>query len=669
MVELFSYDARDIGGRDRLEDYVVSETIQTRGGLSLEVLLAGDGSGGGDAGEQAARLTARTVLDFLEVSQITNTPRLIVEAIEEANRVVYSELRGSGTSTIAAIVIDLNDGEYGRAFIASVGDSHIYLIRQRELVRLNIDHTLANEYIYAGQMSANEAARLENANDPTRVIGINPEVQVDIGFYVERGAPFVNAQRAFNIGKRGMQLKEGDTLFVATKGLFKEGKDSTGAPVLRDEELLRHANDDDVERATRALLRYASNRNPTENISIAMTFVPSRFRRAVRTQRLTGWQLLVATGLFILIGFMGVILFNQQRENVQNNRLLSEATRLSAALSATATSTPTRTATPTATATFTPTIPPTRVDEERQAAIQLFSGTPESIPILVNRLASAGAVRSLLIVDGPRFDPEQGRTANVYIQPESQLEFLTIIGSPGEEQFTGTIYSGSDAYVRVGTFSNGGITLGLDRFADVTFASSSRCFSFKQIPPDPQDVNDFDKLALTCFGSDDGACSYELPQSTPVAMPNGKRVLLNLDVGELVTSDDDPIYEEVRTYYDTVVELSGDSEDATCLSPFLDVDGDGILYPVDVCETEAGTEVTEGCPDNDGDEIRNSLDACPDVAGLIDFEGCPPDTPTPIPDEDGDGLSGDADLCPFERGLPENDGCPVTEVPDAYVAP
>ena len=39
--------------------------------------------------------------------------------------------------------------------------------------------------------------------------------------YAEHGNPLVNAQRAFNIGKQGMLLKEGDTAYAATDGMFR----------------------------------------------------------------------------------------------------------------------------------------------------------------------------------------------------------------------------------------------------------------------------------------------------------------------------------------------------------------------------------------------------------------------------------------------------------------
>ncbi len=662
MAQLESFSIRDIGGRERLEDYVTDEVLQTPSGLNLHIIVACDGAGGGDAGEQAARLTARTVIDYMQVSDATEVPALLIQAIEEANRVVYSEMSGTGSATIAMIAIDLDDSEYGRAFIANVGNSRIYLMRERELVRLNIDHTLANEYIYAGQMSANEAQRLENANYPTRVIGLNPDVQVDIGFYVEKGNLFVNAERAFNIGRNGMRLREGDTLFVATEGLFQAAGKGGSGPVVRDEEFQRHAMDDDVERASRNILRYASARYPGDNTSISMLFVPSRFRRPVRvTARLTPRQIavLLSTGAIALslIAFLGVQTWRQQEQIRDVRSLAIQATEFVLQQSATATSTPTATltATPTATATISPTPQATDV---RQAALQFFElNDPQPIPVLVGRRVTSPDSTSLLIIEGPNFDRAVSENANAYLQPRTSIIFDSIISQVGEETIETSFDAESEMYVQAGSFINGGVFMSMNLFDNVQLDSRSRCFAVRQIPPDLENRDDFDKLAFTCFTGQDGDCTYTFPGEDPVAIPVGRRVLLNLESSELVTDDESPLYERIKLYYDTVVDLSGSDADATCLAPYLDEDGDGILYPQDICEFDAGTEITEGCPDADGDAIRDSQDACPNEAGLVDFDGCPPPEATQIPDVDGDGLVGAADECPFEPGPASNNGC------------
>ena len=214
MAQLTAFSDRDIATREYLEDYAADAIIKTASGLNLHVLMVCDGAGGSEAGERAARLTSRTIMEYIELSPETSVAKILVHAVERANKIVYSELRGKGTSTAAVIAVNLDDGPQGRMFIASVGNSPIFLMRDGQIVRLNIDHTLANEYVYAGQMSMEEAAKMKNGDYATRMIGVDTEVQVDIGFYAERGKSFVNTNRAFRIGQSGLLLKEGDTVLA-----------------------------------------------------------------------------------------------------------------------------------------------------------------------------------------------------------------------------------------------------------------------------------------------------------------------------------------------------------------------------------------------------------------------------------------------------------------------
>ena len=137
MSQIAAFSARNIATRDRLEDYAANAQVTTGGGLNLRIITACDGAGGGEVGELAARLTARTILGFLEVSAETSIPKLLVKAIEEANRIVFGELHGAGTSTVALAAVHLDDNPpHGRLYLASVGNSRIYLLRDGQLVRV-----------------------------------------------------------------------------------------------------------------------------------------------------------------------------------------------------------------------------------------------------------------------------------------------------------------------------------------------------------------------------------------------------------------------------------------------------------------------------------------------------------------------------------------------------
>lgn len=115
-----------------------------------------------------------------------------------------------------------------------------------------------------------------------------------------------------------------------------------------------------------------------------------------------------------------------------------------------------------------------------------------------------------------------------------------------------------------------------------------------------------------------------------------------------------------------------------------DQDKDGIPDDKDLCPTEAGPAVTDGCPDRDADGIADKNDLCPDVAGTLANKGCPvtdsdndkvndsedkcPDVPglaryngCPIPDTDGDGVNDEDDKCPNVIGYGRYEGCPVPD--------
>lgn len=657
-----AHSSREIMGRERLEDYAVDAVIETAGGLKLHIALVCDGAGG-ESGEIAARTAARSILDYLQISTSTNIAKLLAKAVEKANSVIYAELRGRGTTTLALICIDLNDNApNGRLFIASVGNSPIYLIRDGRLVRLNIDHTLANEYVYAGQMSPEEAANLQNATYITRSLGVGAEVQVDVGFYAERGKTFVSSKRASAIGQKGMLLKPGDTVFAMSDGLREISAD--GQPFLRDEELLRHALDDNVERANQALMRYAIARTPKDNLSLTLVFVDSPQRRAVRSATLTrgqraglGFGIL---GVLLLIGFLLAQFLLAQSREINIRATQTKIVEIEIVLSYTPTNTSTPPPTPTSTFTPTPTIPPTRA-APNQAGVQVELDR-SSNPVFTNRVIFSQDI-NFLILEGPIEDEAQRPAvpANLFLQnQQTLLELYDVNNTPGQERIVMELFPGGDVFYNLGAFESDGALVTFQQSSSLFFNANTSCLSTKQIPSDPTDPNDRDKIALTCYTGQRGDCIVENLGQDPIVMDVNERVLINLSDGSVIERSA-PIFEEVKLYYDNAVLLTGDPSLTQCLGTALDTDGDTVPYPLDACPDEVGTPPT-GCPDGDVDGVPDTADLCPEEGGFVDVDGCPLPTPTPLPDVDDDGLEGDDDKCPFDKGSPENDGCPEQTV-------
>ncbi len=147
-----------------------------------EVLFAvADGMGGHAGGEVASRVALEALQEVFDES----APSLddLVEAVEAANLAVWeqsandTELSGMGSTLTVLALVD-EDGEE-RLAVANVGDSRAYLRHDGSLMQLTLDHSVVEELVRRGEMTAREAAHNPRRHILTRAIGIEREVDVD----------------------------------------------------------------------------------------------------------------------------------------------------------------------------------------------------------------------------------------------------------------------------------------------------------------------------------------------------------------------------------------------------------------------------------------------------------------------------------------------------------
>ncbi|HTO59296.1 MAG TPA: Stp1/IreP family PP2C-type Ser/Thr phosphatase [Pseudomonadales bacterium] len=150
----------------------------------LGIAVLADGMGGLRAGEVASATAVEAVMQHL----IENTERLnardvgetLREALDLANRRVYAladsrrEFNGMGTTLVVGAMHD------GHFIAAHVGDSRAYRFRGGSLTRLTSDHSLVQQLVEQGILSAAEARRAPNRNIVTRAVGIEFEVECDL---------------------------------------------------------------------------------------------------------------------------------------------------------------------------------------------------------------------------------------------------------------------------------------------------------------------------------------------------------------------------------------------------------------------------------------------------------------------------------------------------------
>jgi PPM family protein phosphatase len=134
-----------------------------------------DGMGGAQAGEIASRIAAAALRD----SDAEAGEDAVVALIQEANRRVYEAAAsddaraGMGTTMTAALV------EGDAVHIGHVGDSRAYRVRDGVLEQLTEDHSLVAELVRSGKLSPEEADVHPQRSVITRVLGTDPEVDVD----------------------------------------------------------------------------------------------------------------------------------------------------------------------------------------------------------------------------------------------------------------------------------------------------------------------------------------------------------------------------------------------------------------------------------------------------------------------------------------------------------
>ncbi|MCO4743611.1 MAG: Stp1/IreP family PP2C-type Ser/Thr phosphatase [Proteobacteria bacterium] len=156
------------------------------------VFVVADGVGGRKAGELASAITVNTFQAYAPQIQAAvdayaadpnresrNTVlQLLDQAANAASKRVYEAASATGRQGMTTTLVVTAIGG-GAAFVAHVGDSRAYLVREGQLRQLTEDHSMVNELIRTGAMSPEEAATSRYRNVITRAIGLYPNVRAD----------------------------------------------------------------------------------------------------------------------------------------------------------------------------------------------------------------------------------------------------------------------------------------------------------------------------------------------------------------------------------------------------------------------------------------------------------------------------------------------------------
>ena len=162
-----------------------------------------DGMGGAAGGNIASALAVKVISDKINASYRDNmsdasVKNMLDSALTAANIEVYDfaeaqpDLRGMGTTVVCAIVRD------NQAYIAHAGDSRAYIINSGNIEQITTDHSMVQDLLSRGKITAQEAENHPNKNIITRAVGVDKSIKIDF------------AQ---------IDMEDDDTLLLCTDGL------------------------------------------------------------------------------------------------------------------------------------------------------------------------------------------------------------------------------------------------------------------------------------------------------------------------------------------------------------------------------------------------------------------------------------------------------------------
>ncbi len=158
----------DIGRRDMQQDSFGISSCEDEAVFKEKGVLAvvADGMGGLADGDRMSQLVVVNMLQGFEESDSTNPPSsvlmgLVDKATNEVNSDLGEEKLGKCGSTVVATIIKDN-----LMYYISVGDSHIYVWRDGQLIKVNKDHNYGAEL--DEMVARNELTPEEAMSDPQR---------------------------------------------------------------------------------------------------------------------------------------------------------------------------------------------------------------------------------------------------------------------------------------------------------------------------------------------------------------------------------------------------------------------------------------------------------------------------------------------------------------------
>jgi len=177
-----------------------------------QLYMVADGVGGHNSGELASRMTVGYMAQFVALHPLEYVKGDIalkdyfLSMFNGANDLVFTKSVSENSNRGMATTAVLCYLRKRMAYVINVGDSRAYLVRDGVIRQITKDHTLVQDMVDNGMISAEEAENRTDKNMITKAIG--GEVEIHPDFFAFETYP-------------------GDTVILCSDGLYGEVDEGT----------------------------------------------------------------------------------------------------------------------------------------------------------------------------------------------------------------------------------------------------------------------------------------------------------------------------------------------------------------------------------------------------------------------------------------------------------
>ncbi len=175
--------------RTNNEDSFIAETAFV-GRLTVACVI--DGVGGYEGGEVASDIANQTIKEYLQ-KPFDDIVIWMKDAFTAANKAIYLEKqKGKETAQMACVLtLALADIDNNKFYYAHVGDTRLYLLRDKSLVKLSRDHSFVGFLEDSGRLTEEAAMRHPKRNEINKALGLNPTADLPEDFIETGNSPFL----------------------------------------------------------------------------------------------------------------------------------------------------------------------------------------------------------------------------------------------------------------------------------------------------------------------------------------------------------------------------------------------------------------------------------------------------------------------------------------------